>query len=204
LALFAFYPNKLKTALYSLGWVILLASLPLLVIAPSQLLLLYQSWIDLLHNDHSISYGLSVAGWLTTWFHIENIKNLVLLLGAIIFAIPLLKFKCYKDLTFRLFYLASILIWVVIFNHKAESPTFIIAVSGVAIWYFCQERKIENLVLMVLTFIFTILSPTDFFPKSIREEVMVHYVLKVLPCILVWFKIIYDMMFYRINKEILV
>ena len=50
--------------------------------------------------------------------------------------------------------LASIMIWVVIFNHRAESPTFIIAITGVALWYYAQQQKPENYVLLVLAFVF--------------------------------------------------
>jgi uncharacterized membrane protein YkvA (DUF1232 family) len=89
------------------------------------------------------------------------------------------------------------LIWVVIFNHKAESPTFIVAISGVALWFFSQERKTENLVLIVIAFIFTILAPTDLFPRWVRIGILKPYVVKVVPCILIWIKITYDLLVYK-------
>ena len=103
----------------------------------------------------------------------------------------------YKNFYYRLLLLASVLLWIVIFNHKAESPTFIIAICGVAIWYFPQTRKTENLVLMLLALVFTMLSPTDLFPPYVRNNIFKPYVVKALPCILVWFKLTYDMLFYK-------
>ncbi len=196
LAIFIFYPNKLRAALYTIGWTLLLAVLPLLVVSVTQLSFLYQSWLHLLQNDHSASIGLSVAGWLYTWFHIDA-KNATVLIGAVVFCLPFLKWKCYNDVQFKLFFLSSILLWIVIFNHKAESATFIIAVTGIAIWFFSQKRTLLNTILFGAAFIFTILSPTDLFPRSIRESFVVPYVLKAVPCILIWFKIMYDLLFFK-------
>lgn len=201
-ALFMFYPNKLRAAVYTIGWTLLLAALPLLVISVSQLSFLYQSWLHLLQNDHGASIGLSVAGWLYTWFHIDA-KNATVLIGALVFCLPFLKWKYYNDVQFKLFFLSSILLWIVIFNHKAESATFIIAVTGVAIWFFSQKRTLLNTILFIAAFIFTILSPTDLFPKSIRENFVIPYVLKAVPCILIWFKIIYDLLFFKPGSKLI-
>ena len=203
LLLFLLYPEKIKALLYAIGWILLFTLLPLLVVSTSQLALLYQSWLTLLQNDHSASIGLSVGGWLYSWFSIPY-SNVIVAVGGILLCIPLLKYKYFKELTFRLFFLASILIWVVIFNHKAESPTFVIAVSGIAIWFFSQPVKPINVVLLVSMVIFTILSPTDMFPRSIQRDFVAPYVLKAVPCILIWLKIMFDLIFYKpenLNRE---
>jgi hypothetical protein len=196
LALFIFYPDKWKAAIYTIGWILLFALLPLIVISTSQLLFLYQSWFHLLQNDNSISMGFSVAGWLHSWFGIDC-KIGTLIIGAVLFCLPFLKYKFFNELKFKLFFLSSILIWIIIFNHKAESPSFVIAIAGVAIWFFSQKIKTVNVVLLIIAFIFTVLSSTDIFPKSIRVNYFVPYVFKAIPCILIWIKIIFDMMFYK-------
>ena len=145
--------------------------------------------------------GLSIAGWLHSWFGVEC-KNEVVMIGAVLFCIPFLKYKFFNELKFKLFFLSSILIWIIIFNHKAESPSFVIAISGVAIWFFSQKIKIINLVLLIIAFILTVLSPTDIFPKSIRVNYVIPYVLKAIPCILIWFKIILDLIFYKPENNI--
>ncbi|MGZ4156599.1 MAG: glycosyltransferase family 87 protein, partial [Bacteroidia bacterium] len=160
LALFIFYPNKLKATIYTIAWILLLAALPLLIVSVTQLSFLYHSWLSLLQDDHSASLGISVAGWLYTWFGIES-KNSIVIIGVFLFCLPLINYRFFNELRFKLFYLSSILIWIIIFNHKAESPTFVIAVSGIAIWFFSQKMKTENLILLILAFILTVLSPTD-------------------------------------------
>lgn len=200
--LILFYPKKFKAISYSIFWMIIFALLPLVVISPSQLKFLYIRWFELLRWDYSESAGLSVMGWLISWFKLNPPKNLVVIIGAVIFLIPLLNFKSYENFIFRLTFLASILIWVVIFNHKAESPTYVIAISGVAIWYFAQKRKIENLALLIFAFIFTSLSPTDLFPKFLRDSLVIPYVLKAVPCIFIWFKLSYDLIFKKLEPRL--
>lgn len=194
LALYLLYPGKLKLAYTALFWTALFTLLPLLVVDQNQFVFLYKSWANMLSNDHSISDGLSVIGWLKTWFNWQVNKTYVSLTGVVLFCIPLLRIKAYNNFQYRILMLASILIWVVIFNHRAESPTFIIAISGVALWYFSQAQNTENLVLLILALIFTGLSSTDLFPKFIRDQYVWPYVLKAVPCILVWGKILYDLM----------
>ncbi|KAA5544128.1 glycosyltransferase family 87 protein [Adhaeribacter rhizoryzae] len=202
MALFLFYPQKWKIGLYTGIWAGLFFLLPLTVVAADQFWGLYQSWLHLLVNDHSISDGFSVMGWLKTWFNFKPDKLHVLLIGACLFCLPLLRVNCYQNYFFRLQALASVLIWVIIFNHRAESATFIIAMSGVVIWYFSQQRKPENLALFVLAFVFTQLAATDIFPRFIRKEYFQPYVVKAVPCILIWAKIMYDMLFSKYSPQL--
>lgn len=202
LALFLLYPNKFKLTYTTAFWVVLFTLLPLLVVDMEQFIFLYKSWANLLANDHSISDGLSVIGWLKTWFGLNVNKTYVSVVGAILFCIPLLRIKQYSNFVFRMLLLASIMIWVVIFNHRAESPTFIIAITGVALWYYGQKQKPENYALLVLAFVFTTLSPTDLFPRFIRNEWMKPYVVKAVPCILIWGKITYDLLFAKLSPRI--
>ncbi len=199
LALFIFYPNKWKLALYTLFWSLVLFALPILFVNFNQLKFLYLSWGHLLNNDHSYSNGYSVMDWVHLWFGFGN-KLIILILGVIAFLTPLLKFKEYKNYTFRFLTLTSILLWVVIFNHKAESPTFIIAMAGVSLWFMASEKSTLNIILFLCAIIFTSLSPTDIFPRFIRDEIFIPYSIKVFPCIFIWLKIIYDMIVLKEDK----
>ncbi len=193
IALYLLYPQKLKLTIYSLMWGAIFFFIPLLAVDMEQLKFLYESWYQMLQNDHSISNGLSVIGFLNSWFGLNANKIAVLLAGAAIFCIPLLKFKNYNIYKFRMLVLCSILIWIIIFNHKAESSTFIIALAGIAIWFFTSEKTILNNVLIITAFIFVSLSPTDIFPAFLRKELVTPYVLKAVPCIIIWAKLLWDM-----------
>jgi hypothetical protein len=192
--IFLFYPRKMRFLIGSLLSGILFFALPLMIVPFDHLLFLYKSWFALLREDHGLSYGLSVMGIVQSWFGIESVKNSVVLAGLFLLLLPLIRVGNYRNEKFRLLYLCSILIWLVIFNHKAESPTFIIAMTGVAIWFVTEEKSVLNYVLLFLSMLLTVLSPTDIFPSIIRDNYIVPLCLKALPCLLVWMKITYDLM----------
>lgn len=191
--LFLFYPNKWKSIVYTLFWSAVLLVIPLFFVDLNQYIKLFSSYLHLLKDDHDASYGFSVMGWIHTWFSVDFNKNIVVLIGMIVFLLPLAKIKLYKEETFRILMLCSILLWIVIFNHKAESPTFIIAMAGVAIWYIISEKNKINNTLFILAMLLTSLSPTDLFPRQVREGLIVPYALKAFPCILIWIKISYEL-----------
>jgi len=196
-ALFLFYPHKWKLILYTAAGSIILFALPLLVVDFQQLTLLYSSWGNMLKADHSGSYGFSVMGWLQSWFGFAANKLSVVAAGVILFLLPLMRFNLYKNYLFRILTLSSVLLWIVIFNHKAESPTFIIAMAGVSIWFIIGDKNLLNNILFISAIVFTSLSPTDIFPRLLREEYVIPYSLKVFPCIMIWLAILYKMLLMK-------
>lgn len=194
---YLFYPEKLKLMGWSLFWMVFFAVVPLVVVSGSQLLFLYKSWLHLLVNDRSASIGLSVMGLLETWFKVNISKNLVALMGLLLFLVPLMYVRRYNDLTFRLLYLASTLIWMVIFNHKAESPTYIIVMSGIGIWYFCQAPDPVNRILLILAFLLISMSISDLVPAPIRNGFIRPYGIKAVMGIVIWCKILYQQLTLR-------
>jgi hypothetical protein len=110
--------------------------------------------------------------------------------------LPFLRIQQFKHSYFKLSYLALALIGVVIFSSSAESPTYVIAVTGVAIWYATQKDRLSPFAigLLVLTFILTILSPTDLMPRFLREHYIVKYSLKAFPCFITWCVLIFQLL----------
>lgn len=189
--LYLFYPGKVRLALYSLFWMVFMAFLPLVVVDVHQLLFLYRSWYDLVLRDRSTSVGMSVEGVLETWGHISPHANVVVLAGLVLFLLPLARVSRYKDYAFRLLMLSSALIWIVIFNHKAESPTFIIAMTGIGIWYFSETKPGKlDLGLLIGAFVLTTLSVSDAVPESVRTNVVRAYDVKAVMPLLIWCRII--------------
>ena len=135
--------------------------------------------------DASAATGISVAGWLHTWFGIDA-KSIVSVVGLALFLVPFIRYKLYQDELYKILTLAGMLVWVIIFNHKAESSTYIIAVAGVGIWYFASPRLGWHTALMLLVLVFTCLSGTDFFPPYVKKHFVYPYTIKAVPCIIVW------------------
>ncbi len=198
--LFLFYPQKWKLALYSLGWTLVLLLIPFIYIDYEQYMSLFTSYGNMLTNDHIISNGFSVMGWLNSWFSL-NVSSLPLvLIGAVVFLLPLARIRAYKYFSFRYLTLASLLLWIVIFNHKAESPTYIIAMTGVALWFIEGKKSRINIILLVLALVLTSLTSTDILPSYLRTDFIQPYAIKAFPCILIWMKIIYDMMLIKTDR----
>jgi hypothetical protein len=197
LVFYLFYPGRLRLAAWTIFWMVFFAVLPLLAVSTHQLGFLYHSWLSLLLNDRSASMGTSLMGIMDTWFHLASWKNAVTVAGVILFVLPLVHFRQYKDYTYRILYLASVLIWMVIFNHKAESPTFVIVTAGIGIWYFSQRRDTLNLILLILSFLLISMSVSDLVPAPIRNDLVRPYGIKAVMGIVVWFKIIYEQLTLR-------
>jgi len=195
-SLFLLYPEKKKFILFSALWGIVAGLLPLAVVSPAELVRLYESWWRLLSMDYAGPAGLSVMAWLQSWFHLNPPRApraIVTLIGIVLFCWPLTAAGRYRDFNFRLLFLCNVLIWVVIFNYKAESSTYVIAICGVALWYFSRTRNWIDLALVSIAFIFTCLSPTDVFPSSLSAAFFVPYSIKAVPCILIWGKVIHEL-----------
>jgi len=199
--LFLFFPGKIKMFVWSVVWTSVLFLLPLLIISWPDLIAQYHNWQVMLNADHSASYGISVMGWIQTWFGLSPDKLIVLFIGVVLLLIPLIATKLYSVSRFQILMLCSVLLWVILFNHKSESPTFIIAMAGMAIWYFTQQPSTVNTVLICVAFLFTGLIATDVFPRTIRKEWAEPYVIKVVPCILIWLKILWDITVLWIEKN---
>ena len=192
---FLMYPQRLKFIGYMILWTLIFAVAPLLVISFKQLMFLYGSWYNQITSIHqseqtgidpNIAHPLSVMAWLKSWFNFNPPIIYVQLIGSVIYCIPFIRYKSFQNINFRLFILASLLIWSMIFNHIAESASYVVAVFGVAIWFVTEEKNKFTNALMIFAFIFTIQSATDLFPRYIRMNFVIPYVLKAFPCIVIW------------------
>jgi hypothetical protein len=182
-------------------WGVALALAPLAVLTPVELENTYRFWVDLLLTDHEASTGLSVAGWLKTWFGWEPSKTGITLAGLGLLLLSVWRHVPYNTLHVRALAWASVLLWVIIFNHKAESPTFVVAMCGVGLWYFWDTTTppLYKNILLWVTFALVSLSPTDLFPPYVRKMIIRPYVLKAVPCIAVWLLVTWQL--FRLPKQ---
>jgi hypothetical protein len=202
---FLFSKHKKNFLLYGLVWLIVLGCLPMIISSPS---FVFQSYIDWYYdlidknnlNINGSMQDICVMGMIRRVFNIRSMPNWIILIpAALAYLIPLFRVKEYRHLNFRLSYLALALIGVVIFSTASESPTYVIAVSGVAIWYVMQDdyNKRWGNALLIFTMILTVFSPTDLFPRYIRDNYVITYSLKALPCFTVWLTCFYQLITKR-------
>lgn len=201
--LFFFYDKKFRFIIAMCCWGALLAVLPILVSGYDGLLMQYKSWFALLAIDPSHELNFSVMTFMQRVFHVELSDLYYLAPGALLLMLPLIHRKEYHVFGFRLLLLASILIWVVIFNHKAESPTFIIAMTGVALWWSIVRNTPWSVFLAVFVFVITGLIATDLFPEAWRSAFFRPYAIKVVPCIVAWIYLTVLLVSRRYREQLL-
>lgn len=180
------YPGKRRFFLAAAGFAALFTLAPLLVVSPGHLLELHRSWVALLGSDQSVSYGISVMGILESWSGWTPPQLLLIGIGAAVTYAPLLRLTNYGRPVFRRLFFAALLIWVVIFNHKAESPTFVIAMCGIALWYVSGTAGWWRRGALIGAFLLVSLSPTDLFPGRLRNGLVRPFKLKALPAVAIW------------------
>lgn len=209
LAFFFFSKNKIKFIASLLFWSLVFFVLPMAISSPEYILHTYVEWYERLILKNSENAGLTsrqdicLMGLVRRFTHDSTISNLPFLIsGTIVFGLQYLRIKEYKEQGFRLMLLASTLIFTVIFSSGSESPTYIIAFAGVAIWFVIQPKPISKLYLFLFIFalILTSFSPSDLMPRFIKENYINPYALKALPCVLIWFVIIYEMLTKKFNN----
>ena len=134
----------------------------------------------------SLDRGYSVMQQLQLWFSPDWPNWPLQLAGIVILLAPLARYALWEDQRFRLHFLASLLMFCVLFNHKSESPTFVVALAGVAIWFALAPRVARTWVILGLVVVGTVLSSSDAMPEVLQEGVFEPYRLKTLPVLLVW------------------
>lgn len=130
-------------------------ALPLLVVGPLELLQQYRWWLQLEFSDaRDVVFGLSLMRQLRDWWELAWPNWVMQLLGTIFFLVPLvLRRDQWADREFRLRYLCSLLVYVVLFNHQAERQSFIIAATGAVIWFVTSPPTLERATLVALALI---------------------------------------------------
>jgi len=201
-ALFLLYPERLKFIGWTVLWFALLFLLPLCIISWKELLNHYQYWYDVMkeiHIQYTDNIYISVMRMIegVRGIKLSNAARYMIQLGAFaVFCIKYLNYKMFESFQFRLSVLSSIMIWCIIFNHAAESNHYIIAITGVALWYVNGNKSITDLILVTFAFVLSLTS-SNFFPRYLREQYIVPMALKSLPFLFIWLKLEYDLTFSR-------
>lgn len=201
LAFLPFSHHKLKLIGWTAAWTAILLVLPMLVFGVDYISQQYLAWYDVLvHknelNQFAAGQNVSLLGIVRKVSGCATYSDLWLMIpGMVLFALPYLRFKQYKHAAFRQTILASVLMFIILFATSSENYGYIIAMTGVAIWYTAApwKRSKWDMALMVLAFIFTSMSSSDLFYKPLWREVIKPYSLKALPVTIIWLKLTYEL-----------
>jgi hypothetical protein len=134
-----FHPRRVRSIALLAAAGAALCVLPLLVTSPSMLISQYGWWHDVETID-ALALGASVMRMFKQAFGVTWPNWPVQLAGTLIVLLPLARRDQWQSRHFRMTYLASLLVFLTIFNHQAERPSFVIAATGVAIWFVESPR----------------------------------------------------------------
>ena len=209
LSAFFFVKNKIKFIGALIAFGILFIALPMLLSSSHFGIQSYADWFQSLSEKNVSNQVLgnrqdfSLMGIVRRVLGDASISNLTFLIpGMAVFALPYLRIKQYQNLPFQLLILSSTLLFIVLFSSGSESPTYIIAVAGVMIWFLIQKEKTPFVIgLLIFVIILTCFSFSDLFPKFIKENYIIKYSLKALPCCFVWFRVIYELLTKDFQKD---
>ena len=201
LAFFFFSRHKARFAMWLAVWAAVFFVLPMAISSPEYIVGQYKAWwVSLTEKnaDNMFSGGQnqSLLGLVRKISRCPSYSDLWLIVpGLAAFALPYLRRGQWRHEAFRCAFLASTLLFVVLFSTGSESSTYIIALTGAALWYVKApwQRSRLDVALMVFAFILTSMSPSDLFPAYLRKHYVQPYALKALPCVLIWIKLVVEM-----------
>ena len=185
-----FHPRKLRVGIALVVSFVALALLPLLVTPAATLLAQYRSWRAIETSD-ALERGFSVMQHLQLVFGLDLPNGPVQLAGVALLLAPVLARRArWTSWTFRRLYVCSVLVFCVLFNHQSESPTFVIAAAGVAIWFAAlPDRSRLAWALFAIFYVGTVLASSDAMPGWLQRHLFDPYRLKTIPLLLVWIEL---------------
>jgi hypothetical protein len=175
-------------------WGIVFAALPLLLTSPGTLIAQYQSWHGVESLDAQQRW-FSVMELLHRWLGTDWPNWPVQLAGTLILLAPLaLRRDRWDDYRFRLLYVCSVLLYVVLFNHQAERASYVIAFAGAAMWFASEPRTPWRTALFVAAFItIPLMSTLIPVPPILKSSTAMLYRLA-LPCLAIWIAIQWELL----------
>jgi len=202
LAFFFFSKNKLKLIASGLFWIAVLFVLPMAFSSPTYILQTYQEWLEVLVKKNDINevltnpyQDLSVMGMVRRLAQDASISNLWYILPAVlVFALSYIRINLFFNTRYQLLLLCSTLMLVVLASTGTEASTLLIGFVGAVIWYMQSAKTTTDKALFIFALLVTSFGPTDLMPKYIRNEFLRKYALMVLPMLLVWIKVHWEML----------
>lgn len=163
LALLVCYPRFWRHA----GYAVLIGAglflLPLVRLAPSELLPYYGEWLNALSTHQaaqtydSLFYARPFSEWMLANFRVLQLGSL-----AVVAVLFLASWRKWHTAAFRAQALGILMGWVVLMSDSAEKHTYVIALTGFALWYWSRPRRTPaDRVLFWANFVLLGLVPID-------------------------------------------
>ena len=188
-------PQRWRHVAWCVVMGVVFAALPLLVTSPSQLIAQYQSWLTVQEHDATLVGRAWIGGLVELLLGRAIPHGPVQVAGVLVTVVMAwLARDRWSDAVVRHLLLASLLVFSVVFNHMAESPSFVIAYAGVGIWWASLPRERWRDAAVLLIVLLGSVGGSDIVPKHIRVEWHDRIQLKAIVCAFAWFAVQYDLL----------
>ena len=178
----------------------ILIALPLLVIPPSALAAQYRSWGALEQREAAL-VGSSAMELLRNAGITWPAWPIQLIGLAILLAVLLLRLRDWDDRNLRLQFLGFVMVFCVVFNHRAERQSAVIAVAGMVIWYLASPRQVWRTTLFAVVYIFVVMAGSAVVPDAIKN-VLSAPVRFSIPLTVLWLVMLGDLTIGRTNRQL--
>ncbi len=163
-------PDRVRATLDTVLSTAILIALPLIVISPGALAAQYRSWGALERGEAGLvgssamelfrDAGITWPAW-----------PVQLIAAAIVLAVLILRMRDWNNRNLRLQFLGFVMVFCVVFNHRAERQSAVIALSGMVIWYLAspQPRTAWRTALFAIVYLLVAVSGTDLVPPAVKH-----------------------------------
>lgn len=161
-------PDRLRSILITALTTTALVALPLIVVSPSGLAAQYASWSALERTEAGL-VGASAMALVRdsgiTW----PAWPVQLAAAAVVLGLLILHIHDWTDRGLRLRFLGFVMVFCVVFNHRAERQSVVIALSGMVIWYLASARSALRTALFAIVYLLVAVSGADVVPNAIKQ-----------------------------------
>ncbi|MDQ6872707.1 MAG: DUF2029 domain-containing protein [Gemmatimonadota bacterium] len=183
--------DRVLAVLLSILPILVLLTLPLLVVSPHGLVAQYQSW-SALEKRETIQLGSSVMGLFRDAGLGWPAWPIQLVGCAIVLGVLIARMRDWDDRAVRLQFLGFVMVFCVVFNHRAERQSAVIAICGMVIWYLASPRAAWRGFVFVIVYALVSLTGTGFIPGAVKR-LLVHQVRFPIPLTILWLAMLGDL-----------
>jgi hypothetical protein len=184
--------RALRTGLCAIAVGTGLLLLPLLVTPPETLAAQFRSW-------HGVETSDATQRWFSAMALMHRVTGgdwpnwPVQVAATLALLAPLaLRRDRWDEHRFRLLYLCSVLLYVVLFNHQAERASFLIAFTGAAIWFASEPRAPWRTALFAVALVAMPLMST-LIPGAVFRTPSATLLRLTVPSLAIWLVIQYEL-----------
>jgi hypothetical protein len=107
----------------------------------------------------------------------------------------------WNDRNLRLRFLGFVMVFCVVFNHRAERQSAVIAVSGMVIWFLASPRSTWRTSLFAIVYFLVVVSGTEIVPHAIKQ-ILVPPVRLSIPLTTLWLVMLCELAWPRNDRPL--